>query len=309
MLSITYRLSFLLIILRLSDADYIRCSSKCSQLTIPFDRLETLQIECHDNKNNSDIYESALVCLVDYRIDYDAKNVYVQFKSTNDTKDYQMTVHSEYLVQAIWLGFNHGSSQPNITHRQYGCKTEDDCARKFYSKSIDWLISDGRSFLEKIHRKMFDVEKRATRFRCIDKARQTNRTARLCRTKLCYAELADQSSADLSHRMKQRCDNERSPTFFSEIEYYSPDLNRTGREFLEYRCNRDLCNRIEAIKVVEKLVHLYTRWNFEETSIIVKSSGFVDRMTVALVAFLNVVVFARRNWSNRTEFLFAWFSF
>ena len=290
----TYYILFLIFLLHSTTSKYIRCTSDCSQLTIPFHDPLTIPIECQDNNNTTDIFDQALICIIDYRIDYDAKNIYVTFKASNDTKLIHVHHDSQYLLQTVWLGFNHGFNQPNITQRQYGCNTGADCAREFYLKSIDWLINEGKVHLEKIHKKMYNDSSTSdsSHLRCIDSKLRTNRTAVRCRQGLCYAHYVHHQSDQRETANRQSCDRDTMPTFFSEVEYYSPDVNNHRREVIEYKCNRELCNRNEVIKVIHKILDYYTRWNVEEnfhdSSIKSAKSSAIDRINNRFLLIISI---------------------
>ena len=152
-----YYILFQCLIMKISSTNYIRCTSKCPQINVSFLAPLKLPFHCqaNTNLNNGNIYEYGLICVIDYRVDYDAKYVYLKFKASNYSKSFQQPNQSEFLLQSIWLGLNKESYQPNITHRTYGCNTNDDCARDFYFNTIEYLITNGQIQLEEIKSKLY----------------------------------------------------------------------------------------------------------------------------------------------------------
>ena len=276
--------------------DYHQCSSNCPQQTILFSQPLIIPNECQEN-NLTDIFHPALICLIDYRIDYDAQHIYIHFKATNDTTIFEGMNYTEYLIQTLWLGFSFDSNQPNITHRQYGCTTADDCARDFYLKTIKHLINKAPIQLAKMHRKLYNQSSlTSTNRRCIDSRRRGNRTAISCHDGLCYAHQTHQIFNDKhQYSREQQCRRESTPTFFSETQHYLPELIPYARESIEYTCNKHLCNRKETIEVIRKILNDYTRWNLpdqDELPLQIKSSnGDRRRYSFELFLITMIIVF------------------
>ncbi|CAF3835875.1 unnamed protein product [Rotaria sordida] len=246
---------FLYLFIQNSSATYLRCTSKCTQITVPF--LEPLKIsnECQDNNSLINIYDYSTSCIVDYRIDYDAKNICINFKASNDTHIYDGYNQSEFLVQTIWLGFNQDSEQPNITHRKYGCSTENDCARQFYFNTIKHLITNGQLQIDKIKSKLYRqslLPKNIALRRCEINNTTYNRSTIRCQDGLCYVNNMNE---------KQYCTSDKTPTFFSEFRSYLPKSTAKEIELIEYKCNKHLCNNNETIEIIKKLLRDYTNWN------------------------------------------------
>ncbi|CAF0902302.1 unnamed protein product [Rotaria sordida] len=227
---------FLYLFIQNSSATYLRCTSKCTQITVPF--LEPLKIsnECQDNNNLIDIY------------DYSTS-------SSNDTHIYDGYNQSEFLVQTIWLGFNQDSEQPNITDRKYGCSTENDCARQFYFNTIKHLITNGQLQIDKIKSKLYRqslLPKNIALRRCEINNTTYNRSTIRCQDGLCYVNNMNE---------KQYCTSDKTPTFFSEFRSYLPKSTAKEIELIEYKCNKHLCNNNETIEIIKKLLRDYTNWN------------------------------------------------
>jgi hypothetical protein len=281
-----------------SPSAYIRCSSRCPQVDITFVDPLTIPDYCQETNNLTDIYEQALVCIVDYRIDYDAQRVYINFKATNDSKDLQEPNQSQYLIQTIWLGFNRESNQPNITDRSYRCAGDDDCARTFYLNTIEQLIDDGKVQLNKIHRKLYNHSLSIDAFssrRCIDSKIKTNRSAIRCPHGLCYADSTQHEPRDTHDSKIQECKKDHTPTFFSEMTSHLTPLETIERELIQYKCNKHLCNRNEVIHAVRRILHDYSGWKptteKNEVTINVKSSAPALHAALLFVVISRLVCF------------------
>ena len=223
-----------------SSISYIQCTSQCPKLTLTFDNPFSTFIDCPIDR--PDNFTTALVCEIDYRIDYDTKQIYLNFKATNDSHLLDTHIPSEYLSQSIWLGFNSESNQPNITHRAYACNRNDDCARKFYHRTIRRLINDGLIIVEEIKINLYNSS--SEQFRC-----RNNRTTVTCPYGLCYA---------LNIEKKQSCTSDRTATLFTEIEYRQPRNSSRERQLIEYKCNRPLCNGHRMMEKIQNLLLDYT---------------------------------------------------
>ncbi|UJR20740.1 hypothetical protein I4U23_023858 [Adineta vaga] len=233
------------------SCNYIFCTSECPRLTVSFHEPRRIPVRCSENAN---IYHPALICTINYRVDYDAENVYVDLKATNDTSRFHDYNQSEFLTQSIWLGFNRESGQPNITNRQYECRTRDDCARLYYLNTIERLIAEGKHIIKKIHTKLYRTripKSNLTRYRCKDSTKLGNRSTILCKHGLCYAQ---------NINIKQSCTNDNTPTLFSDMTYYFPRAITEEREYIEYKCNKNLCNRNMTMELIKKYLRNYTDW-------------------------------------------------
>ena len=274
---------YLCLFIKYSSSNYIQCTSKCPQIVVSFDDSLTIPVTCQENTN---ISESALVCHVDYRIDYDAERIYITFKASNDTKNFKEQEQSEYLLQTIWLGFSQGSGQPNLTHRAYECNTTNDCARQYYLNTIKYLITDGKLELDKIPLNLYNPSlstSQPTRRRCKDSNKKGNNTLTRCRTGLCYAHNTEK---------KQYCTKDITPTFFSDFEYYLPRSEVNEREVIEYKCNINLCNRNYMIKKIKNILYDYTNWeNHIKTKqpVEAKSSSRIDQIISYYLIFLSLI--------------------
>lgn len=251
---IFYVVLYFYIFVQKSSTSYILCTSKCSQLAVSFLQPLNIPPECQDN-NVTDINEFGLVCVIDYRIDYDAKYIYINFKASNDPIIFQDFNQSEFLIQTTWLGFNEDSGQPNITHRKYGCSTKNDCARQFYYDTIEDLIKNGQLLLNtiksKLYRKSLSAKRNSSR-RCKNSNTTSDRSSVRCRDGLCYV-----------NNMNERtfCTYDNIPTFFSEFEYYLPRSTTNEIELIEYKCNRHFCNSNKMLNTIKDILRRYTNWN------------------------------------------------
>jgi hypothetical protein len=278
---------YLFLCIKYSSSSYIQCTSHCSKLTVSFLKPLTIPPECQENQNNINIYDTALVCLIDYSIDYDAKNIYITFKATNDTNMINKQQNqSEYLIQIVSLGFNQESGESNITHRTYGCNTKPDCARQFYLHTIERLITNGKSKLDKITYNLYNQSvpiNKSTRRRCKDSSKVGNDSLVRCRTGLCYAHTIDK---------KQYCTSDKTLTLFSEFEYHLPKSVNNEREAIKYTCNRDLCNRNGMIDIIRNILYDYTNWNNRytiEQPIEIKSSSTIRQIVSYYLIFVSLI--------------------
>ena len=254
-----------------SSSNYIQCTSHCSQITISFQQPLSFPTDCQENTN---ISESALICQIDYRIDYDAKQIYINFKASNDTNLFNDSQQSESLLQTIWLGFTQEFNQPNITHRSYRCNTKSDCARLFYLNTIEYLITDGQLKLNEISLKLYNQTKSLRR--CTNNFKSMNRSITRCTKGLCYAH---------SYDKKRYCTPDITPMFFSEIEYQIPKSLGNQRELVEYKCNKDLCNGNGMIKKIQKILLDYTNWENTHHQLTQKSSTIQQTISYSLFLF------------------------
>lgn len=279
---------YLCLFIKYSSSNYIECTSKCSQITVSFNESLTIPFTCQENTN---ISESALVCLVEYRIIYDAKIIYITFKASNETNIFKNQEQSEYLTQGLWLAFNQEANQPNLVHRTYRCNTKNDCARQYYLNTIKYLITNGKLELDKISLNLYNDSlstSQSTRRRCKDTNKKGNNTLTRCRKGLCYAHNTDK---------KQYCTSDTTPTFFSEFEYHLPISTMNKREVIEYKCNIDLCNGNRMIDKIKKILYDYTNWNnyvkiepeVQEQPVEAKSSSRIDQIISYYLIVLSLI--------------------
>lgn len=215
-----FYLLYLHLLIQSSFTFALHCTSSCSLITLSFTHPFFLPEYCQN-------FTRALVCLIDYRIDYDAKQIYINFKATNDTDIIPTNIPSQVLIQSIWLGFNEQANQPNITHRRYGCNNQHDCARRFYFQTIERLMNDGWKILERIQLDLYNSSMN-DKLRC-----RNNRTTIVCPHGLCYA---------LNIEKKHTCTSDQTATLFSEIVYHTPRNRSNERHLIEYKCNQFFCN-------------------------------------------------------------------
>lgn len=246
-----FYLLYLYLLIQSSFTFSLHCTSQCSQITLSFTQPFSLSEHCPN-------LDRALVCLIDYRIDYDAKQIYIIFKATNDTDVISTDIPSQVLIQSIWLGFNQQANQPNITHRTYGCNDRDDCARRFYFKTIERLTIDGWRILEEIKFHLYHSS--GDKLRC-----RNNRTTIACPNGLCYA---------LNIEKKHICTSDQTATLFAEIEYRIPRNHTSERQLIEYKCNRPFCNGQRMMEKISQYLHEYTHGKSTK-NITMKSSSNV----------------------------------
>jgi hypothetical protein len=288
----TYLILLSSIFVKYSSSNYIQCTSDCSQITISFAEPLKIPTECKEDNNTTNIYDYASVCIINYRIDYDSKQIYVNFKASNDTNALEKHNQSQILVQTIWLGLNQESTQPNLTQRKYECNTKKDCARQFYLDTIERLITNGKAQLDEIHSNLYNQSSpisKSTRRRCIDSSRTGNKTAVRCGTGLCYAYYVNDQSSK-----KQSCNYDITPILFSEMIYYLPDFEMNKKELIEYKCNTNLCNKKLMIEKIQKILNEYTNWNMiipkDEIGIIKKSLAIHRTVSYYLISLSLIIL-------------------
>jgi len=242
--------------LAINNTNLIQCTSDCSTITISFAQAQVFPQECQANNN-----DYALACGIDYRLDYDKEEITIEFHATNDTGTLGDQKPSEFVVQTIWLALSNTTSEPNALLRKYGCNTHNDCARKSYLNSINYFINEGRSQLESFKSKLPNdslIVGEDSKRRCIDSRRNGPKPAVKCPTGLCYLDVQQFHLHEAQNFKEQRCDEENRPMFFSEIERHTPSSAEKDRDFLKYRCNKNVCNRDDFVERIKDLVTDFT---------------------------------------------------
>jgi len=250
-----------------NDTNYIFCTSHCSNIVVSFSnpsKLPTLPEECQGNNDITTIYDNASVCGIDYRINYDNQEIYINFEASNYTGSLEDQTSSEFLVQSISLSLNSYPSQPNVVNRKYACNINNDCARNLYLKTINYLVNDGQSQLDfiknKLHNESLLVGSESKR-RCIDSNKPVNKPSRKCGFGFCYARLENFELNEQQNSKIQRCEGVQEAFLLSEIEHHVPKSTQKEREFLKYRCNKNVCNRNDIITIIQDTINEYTQWN------------------------------------------------
>jgi hypothetical protein len=247
-----------------NDTNYILCTSRCSEIVISFSNPSTLPQECQGNNDITPIHDYASVCGIDYRINYDNQEIYINFQASNHTGSLEDQTSSEFLVQTISLSLNTYSRQPNQVTRKYACNINNDCARNFYLNTINYLVNDGQSKLDFIKKKLHNESLLVgpeSRRRCIDSNKKIDRPSRKCGSGFCYARLENFELNEQQNSKIQSCENYQEASLLSEIEHHIPKSTQKEREFLEYRCNKNVCNRNDIITIIQDAINQYTQWN------------------------------------------------
>jgi hypothetical protein len=283
--------------LTINDTNYIRCtSSRCSQLTNSFSGPSTFSTECQINNDDTNTYEYASTCGIEYRINYDTEQIHIKFQANNDTDNVEDQKSSESLIQTLWLRFRDGVDTPNEMTRKYTCNTKTDCAKDFYLKTIDYLVKDGLLQIELIKTKLYNdsllLGPKARR-RCTDSNRQGNSTSRSCGHGFCFVRLQNYELNEEQNHKEQKCDHPHKPILFSEIQHHIPKSPETEKEVLEYTCNKNVCNRNDMFPKIQNIIKEYTQWNTiapaESKTINEKTSSLSIKQTISsytLVLFL-----------------------
>jgi len=278
--------------LTINDTDYIQCTSRCLQITVSFSQPLGFPPECQQNNN---IFDSALVCGIEYRINYDTQQVSIDFQASNDTGSLEDQIQSEFLVQTMWLGLSNNIPEPNVITRKYGCNTNNDCARQFYLNSINYFLTEGQTQLDLIKTKLHNDELivgNKSRRRCIDSDKQSDKPSTRCKFGLCYAYIEDYQLNEQQNSKTQKCDSENRPYLFSEIERHTPKSPQKEREFLKYRCNKNVCNRNDFIEKTRNILNEYTNGFTKPQDNIGKKGNLSIKQTVSsyiLVLFLFLI--------------------
>jgi hypothetical protein len=257
MRSFIYLILFSGIFIQYASSNYIFCTSLYNQVEVSFRNPLEIPVDRQESNSITNNYEYASLCKIVYRIDYDAKSIYITLNANNDTNTFKAHNQSELLLQTIWLGFEQESKQPNITQRTYFCNTGNDCALQFYLNTIQYLITKGKSKLDQIRSKLYkrpsSIDK-STRYRCKDSTKIYNKSLVQCDKGLCSANTIN---------AKQYCTSDNTASLFSEFEYHSPQSIINEREAIEYKCNINLCNGNVTIAKIKKHLQHYTNWKGE----------------------------------------------
>jgi len=195
------------------------------------------------------------------------------------------------------LRLNEKVKQRDEIIRKYDCNTKkNDCAKEFYLNTIDYLVNGGKLQLDliktKLHNESLLMGEKSKR-RCTDSAKTGNITSKRCGYGLCYVQHTIYELNEQQNSKRQICDLEnKPPTLFSEIEYHLPKSPQNDKELLEYRCNKNVCNRGDIVKKIQDIIDEYTKWKVipqENKSINEKSGNLSIKQTISsyiLVLFL-----------------------
>jgi hypothetical protein len=243
--------------LTINDTNYIQCTSRCSQITVSFSQPLSLS-DCQQTNDNTDIYDYALACGVEYHIDYDRQEIEINFQATNDTGSLDDQKSSEFIVQTIWLDLSPHTKEKNVIVRKYGCSTGNDCAKKHYLNSINYFVTEVISQLELIRVKLHNdslLTGFGSRRRCIDSTKIDGKPSVKCPDGLCHANFQIYELNEERNQIIQRCDLYERPHLVSEIEHHTPKSPEKQKEFLKYSCNKNVCNRKDFIDRIKILIN------------------------------------------------------
>jgi hypothetical protein len=244
--------------LTVNDTGYIQCTSPCSEIVVSFSEPSLFPPPTCEGAT----YVDALVCGIDYRIDYDQKKIYINFQVSNSTNTLEDQQPSESLVQKISLGLSQNLSSQNEITREYFCNTNNDCAKQFYLNSINYFVTEGISQLDLIRNKLHNdslLIGEGSRRYCINSDNVGKKPAEKCKFGFCYAEIDEYELNEQKFTKKiQKCDSYDTPFLFSEIEHHTPKSPSREREFIKYRCNKHVCNRDDNIEKLKIFINEYT---------------------------------------------------
>ena len=131
-----------------------------------------------------------------------------------------------------------------------------------------------------------------SRRQCTDSDRTGNKTSVRCHTGLCYARYNQSESSDENVSKVQKCQTGHSPVLLSELEFYVSPESSHEKELLEYRCNKNVCNRNGMIEIIKGLVHEYTHWNLTKVDLNqaqTKQASSSTRLSNLSAAFLVLI--------------------
>ncbi|CAF4123070.1 unnamed protein product [Rotaria socialis] len=260
----------------INDNNYILCTS-CSIVNLPFSHSSTFPPE-HQNDDNltTNIYDYALACNIEYRLDYNTKQINITCKASNDTSVFEGQEPSEYLIQEITLGLRSISNQQNEIKRTYGCNIKNDCARDFYLETIANLVTEVQSHLASIRKKLQNdtlLIGTGSQRQCINSSIAGDKQSRRCQFGLCYTNYTNYPYNHEQNSKIQKCDSDNLPIVNSYIKYHEPKSIGKDQETLEYKCNKNVCNRLDRILKIQRIITDFTKWN----STIPKPAMVIDK--------------------------------
>ncbi|CAF1260813.1 unnamed protein product [Rotaria magnacalcarata] len=280
-----------------NDNNYILCTS-CSIVNLPFSHSLTFPSACQNDDNlPTNIYGYALACNIKYHLDYNTEQINIIFNASNDTSVFEGQKPSEYLIQEIKLDLRNNSNQQNEIQRTYGCNIKDNCARDFYLETIGNLVTGVQSQLDSIRRKLQNdtllIGNNSQR-RCINSSIAGNKQSRRCQFGLCYANYTNYPYNHEQNSKTQRCDSDNSPIVNSYIKYHEPKSIGKDKETLEYRCNKNVCNRNDRILKIQSIITEFTKWNStisKPVMVIEKKANSSMKQTIASYIVVLFLIF------------------
>lgn len=247
--------------LTISDTDYIQCTSQCSPFNVTFSEPFSFPSDCQENNDVTSNYDYALACGIEYRIDYNAERIYIEFQASNDTGTLEDQKQADFLIQTTQLGLSQTNHYSTAITVKYGCNTQTDCARKFYLNSINRLVTEGASLTQSIKSKLHNdslLMGYGSKRRCIDSNKTGPKPSIKCPNGLCYLKLESYGSNEQQNSKFQSCGLNKQPTLLSVIEHHTPRSANNEREILEFSCNKNVCNRNDIIDKIKILIDGYT---------------------------------------------------
>lgn len=264
------RFTFLVLISLLNSSliianNYRLCTLECSGIDLAFADALTLPAECQENENNPEENSevSAAVCLVEYQINYRYERIRISFGRSNDTDKYHSHGNHQQLEQTISFSLQPEFEDHDSTTRRYSCNNKNDCAKDFYLNTIGPLLADGKNKITLIKNKLYNrslLMGSQSKRRCIDSDKTGAKPSVLCRTGLCQALFVrhhhrHEHQHHQNENKTQKCDEYGSAYLRSENEYHLTDATaHIQKEFLEYRCNKNICNRNDMIEITHGLL-------------------------------------------------------
>jgi len=166
----------------------------------------------------------------------------------------------------------------------------------FYLNTINYLVNDGIQHLESIKTKLQNdsfITGDKSRRSCSNSSITGNKTHTKCPHGLCYARNEIFQLNEQRNSKNQTCLH-GSPTLFSEIEHHSPESIEKEKELLEYKCNKNVCNRNELITKIQNIINELTQWNLkkkEEKPIDVQPRSLSIKQTISSYILVLVLIF------------------
>ena len=261
--------------LAINDIEYIQCTSRCQPITVSFTDPLTFA-DCQEINETSNNYDTALVCGIEYTLDYTKEEININFHASNDTGSLEDQKPSSFIVQSMRLHLGKQQTGSNIITRKYGCNSENDCARKSYLNSIDNLINEGKTQIDKIISRLQNdslITGPTSRRRCIDSTLPVEKPSVKCPIGICHFRLNEYQLDGQQKDVSQSCHQLVYPTLHSELEQHSPPSTQKDRLLLEYYCNKNVCNRNDIVHHIRDLIGEFTHGRSKVEDIVNEKTG------------------------------------
>lgn len=245
-----------------SGVNYILCTSHCPPITRTFNESTLLEDVCHGEDQNN--LASSLACVVEYRIDYTNERIRIDFQGINETELFDAQQQNQYFEQTLSMVLSNDEHDGTELKRKFYCTMKEDCARSFYLNSIGQLIgNENPGKLKSIKNKLYNhsvLMNEHSRRRCIDNSGPRKNASVSCPMGPCFVSKTTVNTVENSLETTQKCHSERGSYLNSEIKYHISSSSSQKKELLEYRCNKNVCNREDMIRKVTQIIDEFTHW-------------------------------------------------